>query len=442
MYIKKFISLFLFIVLLSTSPNSYSEIYRKLSPSGYVIFTDVAPFEDKNPIQKVKVPNPIIKTSRVINKWASPNFIDKKTTKPNELKNLTDDFDENILDNWLSSSWDCSNHFERIDYKNKNIIYFFTKNSPLVIPIVKQQNKSFELFYSSKISYKFDPIKKVLMKYHSKSRDKLLYVCDAQDIPQYYRDGYATYVINKNFLSEHGVGGNVEINDGGKFLEQACRRAYEAKEYKTARSTCGIAATNKNNVVSKYYLGMMYRYFWGGEIDLGKSYKYMSEAANSGFSSAYTWLGWHYNFGKGIKKDYEKALRWYIAAVDAGDFKSARSVASFYLKGKSVEIDYEQAAVWLLIAARAGDDHAQNKIGSMFANGVGVKQDYKLARHWIEKSSYKNNPKAIFNLAVLYDRGKIVKDGKWYASVLYKKAAKYGIKHSSDIIDKLDRVLN
>lgn len=439
---KKSIKLLLTGVLLIVSVSAYSEIYRKVSPSGHVIFTDITPLDYKKSIPKVQKTDPVIRESRITNKWISPNKIDRKITKPSELKALTDDFDKLILDNWLSSYWDCSNHLERIDYKHNNALYFFTKNSPLVIPIVKQEQKEFELFYSSKISYQFDPQKKVLMKYHSKGKNELFYICDARDVPQHYRERYATYMINQQFLSEHGVGKNIEIKDGGKFLEQACRQAYKAKEYETARSTCGLAAVNKNNIISKYYLGMLYRYFWGGEIDLDKSYKYMSEAANAGLSSAYAWLGWHYNFGKGVKKDYKEALRWYIAAVDAGDFESADSVANFYLKGKGIEVDYEQAAVWLLIAARAGDDHAQNKIGCMFANGVGVKQDYKSAHHWIRKSSQKNNPKAIFNLAVLYDESKIIKDGKGYAAELYKKAASYGLKQSSDIIDKLDRIWN
>lgn len=266
MYIKNRISIFLFSILLITSANSYSEIYRKVSPSGHVTFTDIAPPDYKKPILKVIKTNPVIGESRITNKWVSPNNFDRKITKPSELKALIDDFDKLILDNWLSSYWDCSNNLERIDYKHNNALYFFTKKSPLVIPIVKHERKVFELFYSSKIRYQFDPVKKVLMKYHNKGKNELLYICDARDVPQHYRERYATYMINQQFLSEHGVGKNIEIKDGGKFLEQACRRAYKAKEYETARSTCGLAAVNKNNIISKYYLGMLYRYFGGARL--------------------------------------------------------------------------------------------------------------------------------------------------------------------------------
>ncbi|MGD8526896.1 MAG: tetratricopeptide repeat protein [Thioalkalispiraceae bacterium] len=357
------------------------------------------------------------------------------------MYDLTGSFDDAILDNWLSSYWDCSNHFERVDLKYNNVLYFFSQHSPLVIPIIEQQNKSFRLFYSSQFDFQLDTKKQVLLKKTNKEKSKVMYICDEQVVPQHYRDGYATYRVNQDFLSGHSQGENIAIKDGARFLEQECRRTYQAKEYELARSTCGLAAANEKNVIAKYYLGMLYRYNQGGEIDLEASFKNISDAANAGFSPAFGWLAWHYNFGKSVKKDYREALRWYVAAVDSGEFNLAESVAGFYMYGKGVEVDYKQAAAWLLIAARAGDSHAQNKIGCMFANGVGVRQDYQLAHHWILKSSRQNNPKAIYNLAVLYDAGKIVKNGKGYASELYRKAAKYGLRKSTDITDKLDRVM-
>lgn len=421
------------IILLVISKISCAEIYRSINSSGQITFTDRSSISSKN------TPTGYTNPDRN-RKYVTPVAGKKWDLKPEDLHDLTGNFDESILDNWLSSYWDCSNHLERIDLKYRNRLSFFTRNAPLVIPIVEQHDKAFKLFYSSEVSYKLDVKQQVLLKTYNKTKQEVIFFCDEKDVPQHYKDRYSTYLVNQDFLSGHSQGRNIAIKDGAKFLENECRRAYKAKEYELARSTCELAAANDKNIIAKYFLGMLYRYNWGGDIDLEKSFEYTKDAADAGFSPAYGWLAWHYNFGKVVNKDYRKALHWYKTAVDAGDPETAIAVANFYLRGKGVAIDYEQAAVWLLIAARAGNDHAQNKIGCMFANGVGVEQNYKLAYYWIRKSSQKNNPKAIFNLAVLYDRGKVVKDGSGYASELYKKSAKYGLRKSADIIDKLDRI--
>ena len=76
----------------------------------------------------------------------------------------------------------------------------------------------------------------------------------------------------------------------------------------------------------------------------------------------------------------------------------------------------------------------------MHANGLGLKQDFEQAHHWLNKSHHQNNPKAIFNLAVLHDKGKLINSDKNYATELYERARQLGISKSSDIIDKLDLV--
>ena len=433
---NRYACLFILMSTLLSSMGAHAAIYREVSPSGHVTFTD-SPL----PYEVIRTPsvNDNIDVTKN-NKWVSPNLKIKKIARLDELQDLTDDFDEAILDNWLSRSWDCTNHFERIDFKENKFLQFFSKDSPLVIPVVSQKNKLFELAYSKSIRYQFDATEKLLLNYRNQSKPYILYVCAEKDVPQRYRDRYSKYLITQEFLTGHSEGRGIEIKDGKKFLEQECRRTFEAKEYKDARTNCSLASTNKNNIAAKYYMGMLYRFNTGGESDYSLSYKQTLASAQSGFSPAYEWLAWHYRFGKGVTQNYEKALRWSIAAVDSGNLKVALSVAKFYMQGLGVEKDYTQAAVWLLIAARAGDSHAQNTLGCLYANGVGVKQDLKLAHHWIRESHYQSNPKAIFNLAVLYEQGKISKHGKSFSIPLYERAKRIGITRSDDIIDKYDRV--
>lgn len=373
-------------------------------------------------------------------KPVSPNILDKRITNHDDLRSLTGDFDDALLGNWLSERWDCTNAFQRVDFKYNKFLQFFSRNASLVIPIVSRSDKSLELYYSSNIQYEFDTEQQVLLSYRNNGKPKILYICTEKDVPQYYIDQYNTYLINQNFLTGHGMGENIDIKDGAKFLEQECRLNYEDKEYKKARDTCEIAASNSKNVAARYYLGMLYRYNSGGEMNYKTSLKYTLEAANAGFSPAYSWAAWHYDFGKGVKKDYKKAMYWRIASVDAGHTEGAKSIARYYMRGLGVETDYMQAAVWLLIASRGGDPHAQNKLGSMYANGVGLKQNDEQAHYWIQKSEQQNNPKAVFNLAVMYEKDRIIDNGKSYAAPLYERAKELGIKESTDIMDKYDRV--
>ncbi len=427
----------LLFILVLVSAQVQAEIYREVSPEGYVVFTD-RPSREYTPPQSQAAPKPIV--ARKQNKWISPNKREKIVARQDMLHNLTSHFDDAIFDNWLSSSWDCSYHFQRIDLAHNKYLQFFSPTAPLVIPIIKRNNKDLELFYSSKIKYQYDTEQKVLLSHRNNSEPEVLYICDEHDVLQQFRDNYDIYLINQQFLAGHSTGDSVVIKDGARFLEQECRRAYQDKEYKNARSTCGLAAANRKNIVAHYYLGMLYRYNRGGEIDNKKAYYHTSQAADAGFSPAYGWIAWHYRFSKGIKQDLSKALMWSIRAVDAGNMDSAISVANAYMQGKGTEQDIAQAAVWYLIAARAGDDHAQNRLGCMYANGVGVKQNYKLAHEWILKSHNKNNPKGTFNLAILYKYDKIVKNGASYSIPLFASVKKLGLVHSTDIIDKHDRI--
>ncbi len=370
----------------------------------------------------------------------SPNIILKRNTEIAELENLIDDFDEVILDAWITARRDCLSGFQRIDLKYKNYLSLHANRKPVIIPIVRQNNKTFDLEYSLRYRYQFDTEKKVLLVTYTKGRQEVLYLCSENDVPIIYQDIYTTYLINQNFLAEHSQGPRIVIDDGAKFLDKDCRLAFLEKKYKKARSVCDLAAASSKSGIAHHYLGMLYRFEWGGALDYKTSFKHTLKAVGVGYSDSYSWLAWHYNFGKGVAKDFEKALKWRIASVDAGNLEGAYVLAKYYIKGEAVKQDFKEAIKWLEIAAEAGNSNAQNKIGCMYANGVGVKQDYKKAYHWIRESKYQNNPKAVYNLAVLYERNLIFKDGSFQAKRLYDLARKKGITKSTDIIDKYDRI--
>jgi TPR repeat protein len=56
-------------------------------------------------------------------------------------------------------------------------------------------------------------------------------------------------------------------------------------------------------------------------------------------------------------------------------------------------------------AAMAGSTRSQNFVGYCYDIGRGVGRNQKMARQWYEKAARKGNIAAIFNLAVMHDKG-------------------------------------
>ena len=427
------------IILLTVAFDTSAELNRRVNELGQVTFSDRQPTDGISLRYKADINEPLNSEKPSGQNSRSPSS-SQRINNLEDLKNLTHNFDSKILSEWLSSYSDCSNHFFRVDFKYKNYLSFFTHDGPLVIPVVKHTGNQVDLYYSTSYRFEFDTQRNVILSYVNGKNPKVLYRCDEQQIPKRYVNNYYKYLINQSFINGHSLGDNIEVNDGIRFLQQECRADYQSKKYKKARTTCGLASVHDKNHAARYYLGMLYRFNWGGKIDLHKSYKYTLESANKGFSPAFGWLAWHYDFGKGIEPDYAEALRWRIAAVDAGHLEAAKSIAKYYLQGKAVEQDYSQAVVWLVIAAKTGDSHAQNMLGCMYANGIGIQQNYFHAIYWIRKSEKTGNPKAIFNLAVLYANNIVPNKGVADSVPLFDKANRFGIYKSSDINNIYDRL--
>ena len=426
-------------LLLLLGSEVQAKIFREVSSSGHVTFTD-KPSDNAQLIDIDGRKRDALEAGLKYNKPIRLQKPDQRIQSIEQLQNLTAYFDDSILQNWLSKYHDCSNHLQRVDLRYQKYLQFFSENSPLVIPIIGRSHKSFDLYYSGSVRYRYDTEEKVLVVYRNNMDPRILYVCPERYVPRRYVNHYYKYLINQDFIEGHSRGDDIAIEDGAEFLQQECRLNYKKKEYKLARTSCRIAAASRENVAAQYYMGMLYRFSFGGEQDLKTAYKYTRASAEAGFSPAFAWMGWHYEFGKGLEINYAEALRWHIAAVDAGHLKSSKPVSRYYLQGIGGEQDFSQAAVWLTIAARAGDSHAQNSLGCMYANGIGLQPDFDKALHWINESHKQGNPKAIYNLAVLYKNNKVPGYTSDHAIPLFKRAASFGIFRTSDIQNHFDRL--
>ncbi len=69
------------------------------------------------------------------------------------------------------------------------------------------------------------------------------------------------------------------------------------------------------------------------------------------------------------------------------------------------EPDYLVASSWYQAAAEQGDPRAQYNLGLLYMEGKGFAQDYKTAATWFHKAAEGGNARAMHNLGIMYYEG-------------------------------------
>ncbi|HJF72905.1 MAG TPA: sel1 repeat family protein [Gallibacterium anatis] len=80
--------------------------------------------------------------------------------------------------------------------------------------------------------------------------------------------------------------------------------------------------------------------------------------------------------------------------------------------------------------AEQGDANAQFNLALMYEDGKGVKQDYFQTVKWYQKAAEQGNAKAQFNLGIMYSLGQGVKKDRNLAKMWVSKACENGYQKS------------
>ena len=91
-----------------------------------------------------------------------------------------------------------------------------------------------------------------------------------------------------------------------------------------------------------------------------------------------------------------------------------------------------------LQSARQGNAAAQFNLGLMYDSGRGVRQDYTKAVQWYRKAAEQGNVEAQHNLGAVYVNGQGVHQDHKIAKEWYKKACDNGLQQSCDTYRTLD----
>ncbi|KAL2607406.1 hypothetical protein R1flu_025979 [Riccia fluitans] len=142
-----------------------------------------------------------------------------------------------------------------------------------------------------------------------------------------------------------------------------------------------------------------------GEDD--DDFQFLLYKAHKGFALAMYRLGFIYYLGlRGVPRDHTKALTWFLRAVEKGDSESMELLGEIYARGFGVERNYTRAMEWFVEATKRKQHSANNGIGWLYAKGLGMeKKNFTKAKEYFKKAADANDPDGIYNLGILYLRG-------------------------------------
>ena len=101
--------------------------------------------------------------------------------------------------------------------------------------------------------------------------------------------------------------------------------------------------------------------------------------------------------------------------------------------------DYQTAFKLWLPLAEQGDAQAQFNLGLMYENGRGVKQDYFEAVKWYRQAAEQGLALAQYNLGLKYAKGQGVRQDKGQAKEWFGKACDNGYQDGCENYGKLNR---
>lgn len=144
--------------------------------------------------------------------------------------------------------------------------------------------------------------------------------------------------------------------------------------------------------------------------------------AKAGDVHAMTMLGELYSNGLGVKRDFDKAVEWYRKAVDGGDREAMLALAMMRLGGYGGS-DKQEAVKLLASSAKLGEPKAAYNLALLYLGGQVLPQDVKRAAELMRLSADAGNAEAQYALATFYKEGTGVEKNMESAVRLLQAAA-------------------
>ncbi len=183
-----------------------------------------------------------------------------------------------------------------------------------------------------------------------------------------------------------------------------------------------MLAADQNDTTAINNVGYLYQEGIGTEKNPRLAFAYYKKAADMGCLQAMLGLvGCYYN-GFGVEQSKQKAFEYAKKVADGGMPKACSAVADSYLQGDGTSIDYNKA---LHYYQKALDLGVEDESGVLFSMSLCYKELHNTQKYveYTRKAADKNQPRAMYNLALCYYNGTGVKKDLAKAKSLLQKCA-------------------
>jgi len=142
----------------------------------------------------------------------------------------------------------------------------------------------------------------------------------------------------------------------------------------------------------------------GTPIDRPAAAKWLRLAAEKGHGQAQFSYGKACLRGEIRPKDMTEAIHWFRLAAEKANPDAELSLAQAYAKGEGVVADEKESLRWLKLSATHGHPVAQSDYAFAILddNNPAICGE---SAEWLRKSALQGNASAMFNLAIMYQRG-------------------------------------
>jgi TPR repeat protein len=142
----------------------------------------------------------------------------------------------------------------------------------------------------------------------------------------------------------------------------------------------------------------------GTPIDRPAAAKWLRLAAEKGHGQAQFSYGKACLRGEIRPKDITEAIHWFRLAAEKANPDAELSLAQAYAKGEGVAADEKESLRWLKLSATHGHPVAQSDYAFAILDDTNPAICGESAE-WLRKSALQGNASAMFNLAIMYQRG-------------------------------------
>ena len=161
-------------------------------------------------------------------------------------------------------------------------------------------------------------------------------------------------------------------------------------------------SAEQTNYVAMKSLGFLLMNGFGVETNDDEAKSWLMRAANEGRNRRAM-----YDLGVLYSRKYPntnatiESFKWMKQSADLGDALAAFELSNFYYRGWGVtETNLASYRFWRFKAAILGSTEAQTAMGQAYRTGDGVPVDPENFLVWTSKAAAKNQPDALYNLAV------------------------------------------